>query len=310
MAASYDPKATEDLLVCNACGTQFPTTDRASLKTCFICDDPRQFTPPAGQSFSTLAELRGKHTNEFHPVPADARLTSIVSTPKLAIGQRAILVQTPAGNILWDCLTLLDDDTIARIRALGGLHGIVISHPHYYSTHTEWARAFDCPVYLAVEDKEWTAQQDPHQVFLDQIETPILVGGVDTGIRTIKLGGHFPGSLVVLYEGHLLIADTLITTPAGIANWKVNALGETRSRPPGVNSFAFMWSIPNMIPLNADEIARMWRILKRYDFRSTHGAFITTDVEDDQIKQRVLDSMRIQVKYMGWESHPFMEESL
>ena len=29
--------------------------------------------------------------------------------PAVAIGQRALLVQTPHGNVLWDCVSLLDD---------------------------------------------------------------------------------------------------------------------------------------------------------------------------------------------------------
>jgi hypothetical protein len=129
-STSSNPKTTDDLLICTACGTQFPAADRASLTTCFICDDPRQYTPGAGQSFTTLAAVRAAHANEFHPVPDDSRLISIVTTPKLAIGQRAVLLRTPAGNILWDCLTLLDDATVAEVKRLGGLHGIVISHPH------------------------------------------------------------------------------------------------------------------------------------------------------------------------------------
>jgi hypothetical protein len=59
-------------------------------------------------------------------------------------------------------------------------------------------------------------------------------------VKAIKLGGHFPGSLVLLSEGRLLIADTLMTTPAGIGKW------EPRERPEGANTFCFMWSIPNV----------------------------------------------------------------
>jgi hypothetical protein len=192
--ASYNLKDTQDNLVCTACGTQFPTTDRASLNTCFVCDDPRQYTPGSGQSFTTLADIRIAHKNEFQPIADEPRLISITPSPKLGIGQRAILVRTPAGNILWDCVTLIDEATIAEINKLGGLHGIVISHPHYYTTHVEWAKAFNCSVYLAVEDKKWTTMSDEHQVFLSQTETTIKIGDVDTGATAIKLGGHFPGS--------------------------------------------------------------------------------------------------------------------
>jgi hypothetical protein len=192
--AAYGLKETECLLVCTACGTQFPTSDREALKTCFICDDPRQYTPASGQSFTTLADIRSSHKNTFQPFPDCSEFISITTTPKFGIGQRAILVKTSAGNILWDCLTLLDDETIATIQEMGGLHGIVISHPHYYSAHLEWAAAFACPVYLSAEDKKWLSRTSEKQVFLDQIETTIQIGGADTEIKAIKLGGHFPGS--------------------------------------------------------------------------------------------------------------------
>lgn len=308
MADSYDPTATDGLLVCTACGTQFPTADRATLPSCRICDDPRQFTPPGGQSFTTMADVRRRHRNVFHPATGgDPRLTSIATEPKLAIGQRAVLVRTPVGNILWDCLTLIDEETVAQIRALGGLHAIVISHPHYYSSHVEWAAAFGCPVYLRDEDKEWVVQRSSRQVFWagEDVQDIYLAeeggqGIVPSTAKAIRLGGHFPGSQVLLFGGHLLIADTLVTTPAGLGNWATDALGKPRDRPPGMNSFAFMWSIPNMIPLPCEEVFGMWSILKNHDFTSTHGAFVGADILDPNIKQRVLESMKIQTLYAGW----------
>lgn len=300
--AAYDPHATDELLVCTACGTQFPTADRASLPSCRICDDPRQFTPPAGQSFTTMADVRRGHKNVFHPsTGGDERLTSIASEPKLAIGQRAVLIRTPAGNILWDCLTLIDEATIEHIKSLGGLRAIVISHPHYYSSHTEWAAAFDCPVYLRAEDREWTVQQSPKQVFWEKDDVqPISIEGNESTALAIRLGGHFPGSQVLLFGGHLLVADTLVTTPAGLGSWATDALGTPRTRPAGMNSFAFMWSIPNMIPLSGEEVFAMWSILKHHDFTSTHGAFVGADVVAADVKQRVLDSMKIQTQFAGW----------
>ncbi|GAB1310241.1 Metallo-beta-lactamase domain protein, putative [Madurella fahalii] len=306
---------TASLLVCRTCGTQHSTSDPASLATCFICDDPRQYTPPTGQEFTTLSALRTSktHRNEFHPYPPNSKhplFTSIVTTPKIAIGQRAILLHTPKGNILWDCITYLDDETTDKIiNELGGLEAIVISHPHFYSAHLEWAERFGCPVYLSAEDQGWLARRDgKRQVFLREIETRIEVGGEDTGVRAIKLGGHFPGSLVLLYDGHLLTADTLMMTPSGRANWNVDALGRPRERPGGMSTFCFMWSIPNMIPLSPDEIAPMWGILKNYNMRSAHGLFLGWDIEDERIKERVLESMQIQVRAMGHETHSLLNE--
>ena len=235
-----------------------------------------------------------------------------MTEPKVAIGQRAILIKTPLGNILWDCITLLDDETIAKINDLGGLHGIVISHPHYYSTHVEWARAFKCPVYLAAEDKQWTTQESAHQVFVTETEMEVKIKGKPSGVQVLKLGGHFPGSFVVLYVGRLLIADTLFTTPAGMSNWDIDALGNARSRPKGVNSYSFMWSIPNQIPLSPDEMLRMWGILKKYKFKSSHGAFLNSEVvrTEEEMRGRVLDSMQIQAKYSGHPDHPLLRETV
>jgi hypothetical protein len=310
---TYDPSSspTADNLICVACGTQYPTSDPSQTKSCLICDDPRQYVPPSGQSFTSLSSLLTSdqhYQNVFTPYPHDPRLISISTTPKFAIGQRAILIRLPSGkNLLWDCLTYLDLPTVARINNLGGLAGIVISHPHYYSTHAEWSRAFGgCPVYTAARDAEWKVISSPTDVLLDADKPSFDVEGV----KFLQLGGHFPGSLVALFDKRLLIADTLLTTPAGMGKWTVDAQGNERRKPQGLNTFSFMWSVPNWIPLNPEEIAGMWDVLKGYDFRATHGAFVGQDIEDDSVKQRVLESMQIQVGRMGWKEHPFMKELL
>ena len=127
--------STEQLLVCTACGTQFDVENPSLLTRCRICDDPRQFVPTTGQEFTTLRELRrGEYKNKRKSLDDDDRFWSIWTEPKFGIGQRAILIRTPHGNILWDCITFLDEETTKWINDLGGLDAIVISHPHYYST--------------------------------------------------------------------------------------------------------------------------------------------------------------------------------
>jgi hypothetical protein len=134
-----------DLLICRTCGVQFSASSIEELNNeCPICLDPRQYVPPLGQSWTTLSTLRadGKYKNLFHPMDADetssARLLAIRTEPQVAIGQSAYLVRTPQGNILWDCITYLDNETIEAIKEYGGLKAIVISHPHFYSTHVEY----------------------------------------------------------------------------------------------------------------------------------------------------------------------------
>lgn len=137
--------------ICKACGTQYPEGEPP--RACVICDDVRQYVPPSGQQWTTLDTLQGGHTNGWRALKDD--LFEIRTEPAVGIGQQALLARTPHGNVLWDCITLLDDATREIIRALGGLKAIAISHPHYYSTMTEWARAFGCPVWIHEADRQW-----------------------------------------------------------------------------------------------------------------------------------------------------------
>lgn len=157
--------------------------------------------------------MRGKYANKFKPVGdegSEEHMYSIWTEPKFGIGQRCILVQTPEGNVLWDCITYLDDETMEFIKDKGGLKAIVISHPHYYTTHLDWAETFHCPVYIAVEDQGWLSQADAEgrRRFVKG-DTEEILGGA----TAIKVGGHFPGSLVLHWQKKLMIADSLVTVP-------------------------------------------------------------------------------------------------
>ncbi|TAQ84748.1 hypothetical protein B7494_g6943 [Chlorociboria aeruginascens] len=312
--------SSSNFLICTACGTQFDSEDRSFLTRCRICDDPRQFVPPTGQAFTTLQTLKksDEYKNKWLCLDGDERFHSIWTEPKFGIGQRAILIRTPKGNVLWDCIAFLDDQTVEFINSLGGLAAIVISHPHYYTTHLEWAETFDCPVYLSWEDKQWLNRLDrlgAARTFIEGTEEEIEVRGEKTGVTALKLGGHFPGSLVCLAFGRLLVADTLVTTPSGLGDWSRGTDGGKGGRPAGMNSFSLMWSIPNMIPLSADEVAAMWSVLRNYEFQSTHGAFVGTEIRDGtggsetRVKKRVLESMQIQIRRIGWVGHVMLKET-
>ena len=79
-----------------------------------------------------MERLRGTHSNKFRRLAAG--LMTIETTPAFGIGQRAILARTPSGNVLWECITLIDDATVDLLNGLGGVQAIAISHPHYYTT--------------------------------------------------------------------------------------------------------------------------------------------------------------------------------
>jgi len=76
----------------------------------------------------------------------------------------------------------------------------------------DWARTFNCPIYLSAEDQEWLCRVDdfyhPARSFITSTTQEIL-----PGVTAIKTGGHFPGSLVLHWENKLFIADTMVTVP-------------------------------------------------------------------------------------------------
>lgn len=163
-------------------------------------------------------------------------MISIYTLPQVAIGQRAILCCTEKGNVLWDCITYIDDETIKTVNDLGGISAIIISHPHYFSTSLHWAEAFGCKVFLSIEDKEWIMRSGDKHVLWEGKEMELL----DGQFKAVKVGGHFPGSSVLLWKERkkLFVADSITVIPSGIYHI---------DRPANTASFTFMWSYPNMV---------------------------------------------------------------
>lgn len=330
MADTITINASLDYLLCNACGTQYPVTgDKDECKICDVCipmslprttigtdpqQDPRQFVPPEGQTFTTLRKLQAlSYQNVWWQDTIEPRIWSVRTEPQFAIGHRAELIQTSAGNILMDLIPYLDQPTIDKIQSLGGLKAIIISHPHYYCTWADWSRTFNCPVYVGLPDKEWLERVDTEGAdlrFLTDTYTPIKLDGRDTGAMAVIAGGHFPGSLLMLWEKSLFIADTIFTVPSA-----------TNPVPgkPGVISFSFFWSIPNRIPLHPDDILMIWNKVKDLDFDKCYGAFKGMDVytmENEKeratggVKGRLLESCKIFTRASGWTQHGILEATL
>jgi hypothetical protein len=245
--------------ICATCGVQFaPTADPP--EHCPICEDERQYIGWSGQQWTTLDDLRLKHKNQ---VRDDLGLVGIGTQPSFAIGQRALLVRTPEGNILWDCITVIDDAAIDEVRKLGGIRVIAISHPHYYSSMVEWSRAFDAPVLLHEADRQWVMRADPCIEFWGG-ETKALW----EGMKLIRAGGHFEGGTVMHWpggaegRGALLTGDLLMV--AGDRRW-----------------VSFMYSFPNYIPLPASEIDRIVAAVQPFDFDRIYGAWWDRNVASD-----------------------------
>ncbi len=244
--------------ICTTCAVQFDDRDRPP-ESCPVCSDPRQYVPAGGQRWTTLEEIRRDHTTEVAP---QGDLIGIGPRDGPGIGQRALLVPWGETNLLWDCVALLDEQTAVEIERRGGLGGIAISHPHFYSTMVDWAHRFDCPIHLPRTDAEWIMRPDPAIRLWDGDRLDL-----GHGVSLHRLGGHFPGSSVLVQEhgsdgrGTLLSGD--LPLPAQDRRW-----------------VSFMWSYPNMIPLPADEVRRIADVLAEISFETLHSAFWGDPVTD------------------------------
>ena len=245
------------VFLCATCGTSFPEAD-APPPRCPICDDERQYVPAAGQGWTTREALAAGHRNAWRR--HEPGLTSLQPVPAVAINQRAFLVATPAGNLLWDCVALLDDATGALVGAMGGLAGIAISHPHYYTVMQDWAAAFDAPVWLHAADREWVMRPDPAIRFWEGDALEIAPGAT-----LLRLGGHFAGGTVMHWA-------------PGAAGAGVLLAGDILQVTPGAHRVSFMWSYPNMLPLPAAAIRRIVDGLAPWRYDRLYGAFAGQDV--------------------------------
>jgi len=145
--------------VCRTCGVQQAPSHQPP-ELCAICTDERQYIPPQGQQWATLTELQaeGRHLEIRDLEPG---LTGIGAEPTIGIGQRALLVQTAAGNFLWDCLGFIDEQGVSAVEERGGLAGIAFSHPHFYGACVEWSHAFGgAPIYVPTADRQWMMRPD------------------------------------------------------------------------------------------------------------------------------------------------------
>ncbi len=239
--------------ICVTCGVQYGESGATPPEGCPICQDERQYLGPGGQRWTTLEELRGEHHNEFRR--QEECLVGIGTTPAFAIGQRALLVLSAQGNVLWDCVSLLDEFTEIAVRSLGGIAAIAISHPHYYSSLVEWSEAFGAPVYLHADDRRWSMRDSPSIVHWTG-------EGLDLhdGIRLVRAGGHFEGGAVLQVpflaggRGALLAGDIVQVIPDR-------------------RFVGFMYSYPNLIPLPAAKVRGIAAAVAGLEFDRIYGAW-------------------------------------
>ena len=263
--------------ICVTCGSQFAATADPPER-CPICEDERQYVGFEGQQWITLEELRHDHHNRGEQ--QEAGLYGIGTEPSFAIGQRALLIQSPQGNVLWDCISLIDDATIEKVNALGGVSAIAISHPHYYSAVVAWAQMFGARVYLHAADRQWVMRPHPVIEFWEGERLELR-----PDITLLRTGGHFAGGTVCHWAagadgaGALLTGD--IITVAQDRRW-----------------LSFMYSYPNLIPLSAAKVEHIAEVVEPYAFDRIYGAWWEAVVRSDA-KERVRRSAERYVRALG-----------
>jgi hypothetical protein len=248
-------------IICSTCGTYYALDNMPDL--CTICLDERQYIPATGQSWTKPEELHRNHSIKLNRI--QNRLYEIEINPMFSIGQRAMLVLSDGGNVLWDCIPMLDELTIEFIKSKGGLKAIALSHPHYYSNMNDWAEVFDCPVYIHENDAEHVMQKGENISLWQGDELPLW-----DGIKIMLIGGHFAGSSILHVpflskEGTILCGDTLFLSP-------------------NKKHFSIVWSSPNRMPLPLTEMKRLKQRFDQIPFDSYYG-YIKTQNLNENVKE-------------------------
>jgi hypothetical protein len=246
--------------ICVQCGTQFAETP-APPPCCSICEDERQFVRHEGQAWITPEKLAADHHNRLEDEAP--QLLGIGTEPEFAIGQRALLLQSPGGNLLWDCITLLDEPTAAEVTARGGIRAIAISHPHYYSAMVEWADRFDTQILLHAQDRQWVMRSSPRIQFWDGTTLSLW-----DDLTLIHCGGHFEGG-------------TLLHWPAAAGGKGTLLTGDIIQVVQDRCYVSFMRSYPNLIPLGSTAIERILRAIEPFAFAQIYGAWWKANVLSD-----------------------------
>jgi glyoxylase-like metal-dependent hydrolase (beta-lactamase superfamily II) len=243
--------------ICTECGMQYAESEQPP-ETCKICTNERQFVNPRGQQWTTHGLLKRWYRNTIHA--QGPGVIGIGVDPKVGIGQRALLVRGAEGNMLWDCVPLLDDGLAELIKALGGLRAIAVSHPHFHTSMVDWAHTFGCPIYIHAANRPWVMRLDPSICFWEE-ETLELA----RGMTLIRCGGHFPGSSVLHHArdgGEIFTGDTLYVNPDH-------------------RSITVMYAFPNHIPVSAAKVRQVAGAVWPFEFRRLYGQWWDAVIPDD-----------------------------
>ena len=205
----------------------------------------------AGQQWTTHDELARKHQVRLE---MDGDLLGIGITPSFGIPQRALHLRTDAGNILWECTSLVTPSAVAELKERGGVDMIVISHPHFYAAMVQWSDAFGgLPIVINEVDKDWINRSSAHVSFWKGD-----VKQLSPSVSLFRCPGHFPGSTVLHWKDGPKGAGVLLSG---------DALHVVQDR----RHVTFMYSVPNYIPSHPDCVAEIRSRLEGLDFDDVYG---------------------------------------
>lgn len=245
------------MITCATCAVEYDAA--AADRDCPICADERQYLPVGGQLWTDLAKLAADG-NRVEVLDLRPGLTGLRT--EVGIGQTALLVQTPEGNLLWDPPGFLDDEAVAAVAERGGIRWIAASHPHMFGVQLQWSAAFDdAPVYVNAADTQWLGLRGA--AITEWTDELHLAGG----LTLHRIGGHFPGSAVAHWSAGANGRGTLLS-------------GDTIMPNPDHRTVSFMRSYPNRIPLSGNVALRIAERVKPLTFDeiwNNFGVAVPTD---------------------------------
>ncbi|NJO13574.1 MAG: MBL fold metallo-hydrolase [Gammaproteobacteria bacterium] len=235
--------------ICETCGTQYAPS-AAPPQSCPVCEDERQYVGWEGQRWTTHDALAVRYSLRLG---TDAGLPAL-ALEGFAIPQRALLLATEAGNVLWESLSLVTPAAVQWLREQGGVDRIVISHPHFYASMVEWSEALGgVPILLHAADRSWVRR--PARCIEHWQGDQLSLGG---GVTLVRTGGHFPGSTVLHWS----------TGPRGRGALFVGDSPQVTQDRRGVS---FMYSYPNYLPMRSSDVLAIRARLAPFDYDSVYG---------------------------------------
>lgn len=267
--------------ICLECGVQYPP--KADTTDCAICENERGGLNSVQQLWTSLTRLKeGPYSNAIR---LDGPLMGIGTSPRFGMGPRALIVPTPDGNLLWDCVSLLDETTIETVFALGGLAAIAVAHPRNFGTMIEWSKVFgDIPIYVYDKDAPYVPQNDAVEIWRGNSYE------VFTGITLYNSGAYKVGGTVAHWEngadgeGVLLSSDT------------IQVARDTRW-------VGFMHSYKYGIPEHPDMVIASLGMISNLKFDVVYGSKWDRVVTEDG-KSAVLRSFERYLLHLGLSAMP------